>query len=139
MHQRQIREKYCIVWVKSKHSQSNILQKVLKIDKFGRIYVEDLKSDQIFCSRHVVPTISLYTDRNPLNIHHQLGHNKFDALRNMAIIKIKLIVSSCQICFCFNLLRFLVQQNTTLFSTFLRPPFVRHRRDISTFLVNLMV
>ena len=91
------------MWVKSKHSQSNILQKVLKIDKFGRIYVEDLKSDQIFCSRHVVPTISLYTDRNPLNIHHQLGHNKFDALRNMAIIKIKLIVSSCQICCCFNL------------------------------------
>ena len=81
------------MWVKSKHSQSNILQKVLKIDNFGRIYVEDLKSDQIFCSRHVVPTISLYTDRNPLNIHHQLGHNKFDALRNMAIIKIKLIVS----------------------------------------------
>ena len=39
-------------------------------------------------------------------------------------------------------LRFLVQQNTALFSTFLRP-FVRssfrHRRDISTFLDNLMV
>ena len=31
------------------------------------------------------------------------------------------------------LLRFLVRQNTALFSTFLRS-FVRHRRDISTFL-----
>ena len=36
----------------------------------------------------------------------------------------------------FQILRFLVQQNTAQFSTFLRPsvrPFVRHRRDISTF------
>ena len=40
------------------------------------------------------------------------------------------------------LLRFLVQQNTALFSTFLRSfvrPSVRHGRDISTFLDNLIV
>ena len=42
---------------------------------------------------------------------------------------------------CFKLrmqLRFLVYQNTALFSTF-RPSSVRHRRDISTFLDNLKV
>ena len=43
------------------------------------------RRSDFFCSRHVVQTISLYADRNPLNIHHQLRHNKFDALRNTAI------------------------------------------------------
>ena len=37
------------------------------------------------------------------------------------------------------ILRFLVYQNTALFSAFLRPSSVCHRRDISTFLDNLMV
>ena len=37
------------------------------------------------------------------------------------------------------ILRFLVYQNTALFSTFLRHSSVCHRRDISTFLDNLMV
>ena len=34
---------------------------------------------------------------------------------------------------------FLVYQNTALFSTFLRSFVLRHRRDISTFLDNVMV
>ena len=39
--------------------------------------------------------------------------------------------------FSLHILRFLVQQNTALFSTF--RPSVRHRRDISTFLDNFMI
>ena len=56
----------------------------------ARIESEDeslTQGSDLFSSRHVVQSISLYTDRNPLNIHHQLGHNKFDALRNTAAIK----------------------------------------------------
>ena len=44
-------------------------------------------------------------------------------------------LTSCMI----KILRFLVYQNTTLFSTFRPSASVSHRRDISTFLDNLMV
>ena len=51
------------------------------------------RRSDLFCSRHVVQTISLYTDRNPLNIHHQTGHNKFDAaLRNKSLTQLLQIV-----------------------------------------------
>ena len=46
-------------------------------------------------------------------------------------------VRCCTFSSLFPFLRFLVYRNSALFSTF-RPPFVRHRSDISTFLYNLM-